>query len=129
MGLIDTKFNVDYALDGLREYFVTNVTTDAYGEITDGKWKLSDLKAIGILLLEAVKVVEKLAADMQVVQAGGIKREAVVTFLDECVDFGGLTGWIVEKVDGYIFGMAVDAIVTLLNTKIGKTWLGGSLRV
>ena len=118
MPLID----VDHFIKGLKEYFDTENMVELVNQLTTGGFKLKKIVVAVSLVLEAVKAVEQLAADLDDLDepVGKQKREAVVKFLDDTFDLP----FYLEPFDDNIIGMVVDAIVLYYNTKIGHGWLG-----
>lgn len=129
MAMVSVDFNKEYALGELQKYLVTPETLEAYGVLTDGKWRLNDIGALGKLIVEAVKIVEKAALDVGAMNVGKDKKDAVVEFLDETIHFGGLFGKVVEMVDSKIFGILVDVFVNWFNASVGNDWLGKSVEI
>ena len=77
-----------------------------------------DVGAVLDLMDEVIYAVERFVRDAHEVGKGKEKRAAVVKFLDEAIKLG----WIGEKIDGWIIGLAVDYTVKLLNAK-SKQWI------
>lgn len=72
------------------------------------------------IVIKVIVAVEYIVTEIMAMSGeGSEKRKAVVKFLDDVFDLP----FYLEPFDGIVFGMAVDAVVTALNTFLGKTWI------
>lgn len=71
------------------------------------------------ILAAGVFVVEKVCADLKEVAVGGVKRQALVDFLNSIIDIP----WVPEGLEDNMIGFAVDKMIGLLNKLLGKNWL------
>ena len=116
------QIDTAYLLEGLQKYFKTKDLCDEAGKVV--AFPLNPASAVS-LLVEAIAVVEKLVADASVVGAGGEKREALVKFFDNAIKLP----WLIEKIDNWVIGWAVDGLVGWFNRSAGRYWLGKSIPV
>lgn len=79
---------------------------------------IAGAQAIGKLVYSAVKYVETIAADLQLV--GRQKKELAVEIINQLIDLPLLP----EKSEALIIGFAIDVLVTGFNLHIGHKWLG-----
>lgn len=77
---------------------------------------------VGKIVAWAVREIEELVQESReagdTAQYGSIKRDAVVSWLDEVFQCHPL----LEMFDGKLIGVAVDSAVKALNGALGKTW-------
>ncbi len=110
------RVDTEHLVAGLKEYFHTKEMVEKY-YLPLGRRPIDPLLLVAFVT-DAVGIVEKLAYDAKEVGFGKEKRDSIVQFLDDCVDFG----WLAEKFDGYVIGKAVDGIVGMLND-VSKEWI------
>ncbi len=112
--------NVDKLVEGLRAHFATDEIVSLIDEIQkDGV--LDKVSAGFALVKECIPIVEQLAIDLDDLDEvqGKDKRDALVKFLDDCIE---LPFW-AEPFDDNIIGTAIDGLVWWYNHKIGHDWL------
>ncbi len=107
--------DTEYLVAGLRNYFETDEMVAQMKALTQMPFVPSILPAF---VADAVCLVEKIVRDAHEVGEGGIKRDAVVKFIDETIQ----VGWLLETVDGIAIGFAVDQVVEILNKK-AEEWI------
>lgn len=113
--------NTEKFIAGLKEYFVKPEIKALWDEIFNPPFKISKVAKVVALVVESVKVVEQLAADMGEIGAGtgAEKKDAVVKFLDGSIELP----FYLEPLDGPIIGIVVDAVVGFFNLRFKKAWL------
>lgn len=113
-----TSVNTQMILDGLKQYALTPDLQEQFDNWkAGGFW--DKLRAAFLIVPLLIYKAEAVANDLGLVQAGGSKRDAVVKFLDDAID----TPFWLEPLDGTIIGVAIDAVVGLLNLSVGKAWI------
>jgi len=115
-----TDVNTDKLLEGIKAHFATPEIIKLVEDIQEGG--LLHKLAVGIgLVVEGVKAVEQIAADLGDMSiAGSQKKAALVKFLDDVIELP----FYAEPFDGPVLSLAIDGIVAYYNVKIGHGWLG-----
>jgi len=75
------------------------------------------IKAGFNVIIEVVERVEVVGADIKL--AGSKKKELAVIVINKLIDIP----YIPETAEAYLIGFAIDAMIAVLNKKIGKDWL------
>jgi len=117
------RLNVDVLVAGLEEYFATPEMKELINKIQDGGI-VNKLVTAGAVIIEAVKIAEKMVIDLGEIGAGSEKKEAVKAWIDKCVDLP----FYLEMLDGIVAGIMIDAVVTYYNAKFGRQWLNWILK-
>jgi hypothetical protein len=108
------EINTDYLLQELKKL----IALDEMKEKIDDLGKASGFGwfvALLALIKTAIFTVEELVVGTGASGHGKEKRDAVVKFLDDVVQFKGIVGMVIEQFDSAVFGAIVDLIVGLLN--------------
>jgi len=111
--------NTETLIKGLESYF------DPEGDFKEDILSLKEgsffdkIKTMIELVKEAIVVVEKLALDLGGLKAGSEKKEAIVKWIDDCLELP----WYAEFFDGKLAAAVIDATVLWYNKKLGNDWL------
>ena len=112
---VSVEINVQYLLDNLRKLITLPAIQEKIEAVKEAGNIFAWVIAVAEVAATAIKTVEKIVIDVSEVGHGSEKRDAVVRFLDEVIEFRGLVGKFIEQFDSTIFGYLVDFIVSLLN--------------
>jgi len=108
------SFDKDYAIAGLKNYFAAPEFVAAFEALKHG-FKIGLLFA---LIKEGLVVVEKLAHDVDALGSGAVKKDALVSYIDDCIHMWGP----LEMIDGPLISKVVDAMILWYNTIHGHDW-------
>ena len=116
-----TSVDKQVFIDGLGEYALTEEFKKLYDEVFHGPFKIGKIGQLVALVIEAVKVVERVADDMGEIGAGSgkAKKDAVVGWIDGVLDLP----FFLEPIDGPIIGAVVDGICLFFNSRLTKNWI------
>lgn len=106
----------------LRELFATKSFNPFNGVVIDDETGWDNMKEANRLIAElidfSITTAEKISADAGTALSGKDKLDAVVGFLDGCIELP----FYLEIFDGPAIRFAITQVVNLLNVKFGKDW-------
>lgn len=110
-----------FFLEGLENYALTEEFRNLSDAVFNGPFKIKKISMVIALIIEAMKVVEQLAADMGEIASGSgkAKKDAVVGWLDGTLDLP----FFLEPFDGPAISICIDGLITFFNIKLSHNWL------
>jgi len=113
--------NTDKLLDGLKSYFSFGEIAEDIERVKANFWLALYHGDVFDLLYKVIVQVEELAQDVVDIE-GSDKKEAVVKWLDECIELPKLLDAKPFDLDGRLLAPMIDVIVEYINDHAGKDW-------
>jgi len=121
-----SSIDFDKLKSGVAEYFDGDAEAlEALGKSIATSYKAQDWVtfnvSLGSLIEAGVMAVEKLKTDIGDIAKGQEKKDALVNFLDGCINIGFIPDKILD-LDGHMIGILIDNAVRVLN-KYKPEWV------